>query len=266
MILYNGKLTNDMKLFSGDILLNISVFETLTVNQGIALDLDAHLDRLFSSLDFFHLKLGISKTTLISQIDYFTRKIEEEMAALRILAIKSKQREQLDLVISQDTFPYKKQDYENGFKIKVSNIIRHHINPLLYHKTTNYLLNKIVLEEAKSKGYDEAIFLNENGNITEGTRSNIFIITDGIIYTPKSSCGLLEGVTRNKIIKLAKQLSMDVIIDSFDKEKLENCSEAFLTSSLLGVMPVSLIGNRKLSIDKYDITSQLMSIVNLKLS
>ncbi|TCS80339.1 aminotransferase class IV [Tepidibacillus fermentans] len=266
MILYNGQMmNNNSSLFSSNVILGTGIFETLTVYHKKAIDLNSHIDRLFFSLKFFNLYVEISKQELISQVEYFIKHIDEKKVALRITVIQSTKNEPADIIISANHFPYQKEDYERGFKISRSSVIRHRSNPLLYHKTTNYLLNKLELEKAQRKGYDEVIFLNEIGAITEGTRSNIFLVCNGNIYTPKTSCGLLEGVTRNKIINIAKKLGFNVIIDTIPNNFLETCDEAFLTSSLLGIMPISQIENRKLNRSTFVITPILLNEINIEM-
>lgn len=83
-------------------------------------------------------------------------------------------------------------------------------------------------------GYDEPIFLNSKNQITEGATSNIFVVVGDKIYTPKLSCGLLNGIVRQYIVS-----NYDVIESEIDLEFLNNADEIFLTNSLFGIMPVN---------------------------
>ena len=83
-------------------------------------------------------------------------------------------------------------------------------------------------------GYDEPIFLNSKNQITEGATSNIFVVVKNKIYTPKLSCGLLNGIVRQYIIS-----NYDIIETEMDLEFLNNADEIFLTNSLFGIMPVN---------------------------
>jgi len=89
-------------------------------------------------------------------------------------------------------------------------------------------------KKSKKLGYDEPIFLNSRSLVTEGATSNIFIIVNNEIYTPKLSCGLLNGIVRQYIIS-----NYDVIESEIDLEFLNNADEIFLTNSLFGIMPVN---------------------------
>lgn len=100
-------------------------------------------------------------------------------------------------------------------------------------------------KKSKKLGYDEPIFLNSRGLVTEGATSNIFIIVNNEIYTPKLSSGLLNGIIRQYIIS-----NYPVIETDIDLEFINKADEIFLTNSLFGVMPVSSLENKKTKITK----------------
>ena len=88
-------------------------------------------------------------------------------------------------------------------------------------------------------GYDEVLFLNENGLVTEGSISNIFLVKGNIIYTPKAESGLLPGVVRNFIIDEFNVIEKEIVLDD-----LFNADEIFITNSLLGVMKISKLEDK----------------------
>lgn len=129
--------------------------------------------------------------------------------------------------------PYNQSTYEKGFSLTKSKLKKNEYSPITYFKTLNYAENILERQKAIEKGYNEAIFLNTKNQITEGTVSNIFFVKNNIIYTPKISCGLLNGIMRQYILSNyninEKIITLDMM-DDFD--------EAFLTNSLMGIMPV----------------------------
>ena len=108
----------------------------------------------------------------------------------------------------------------------------------------NYLHPNRRKRNSKICGYDEPIFLNSKGQITEGATTNIFFVKDKKIFTPKLSCGLLNGILRQYIISNYTVVETEIYL-----EDLKNFDEAFVTNSLLGIMPVKNIENFKFNFD-----------------
>lgn len=110
----------------------------------------------------------------------------------------------------------------------------------------NYMNSRVGQREAIRNGYDTCIFLNGAGKVSEGPGSCLFIVKDGTVITPKLTDSVLESITRDTVIKLAKIMDIPVIERSIDRTELYTCDEAFLCGSAMEITPV-------LSIDKYDI-------------
>jgi len=126
-------------------------------------------------------------------------------------------------------------------KALISNFSRSSSSPILSIKSLNYLENIIARREAIRLGFDEAIFLNERREITEGCASNIFWLKEGVLFTPSLDCGLLPGVTRGLIVELAVNLGIEVVEGRFDLASLISGQVAFFSNSLVGVMPATRI-------------------------
>ena len=105
-------------------------------------------------------------------------------------------------------------------------------------KTLNYLEGIFARTYAESKGANEAIYLDQKGNVLEGTTSNVFIAKNNTLITPPKSAPILVGVTRNYIIRLAKILGIKVKEKLFKVKDLKNADEAFITSSGIGLVPI----------------------------
>ncbi|MCS3918091.1 aminotransferase class IV [Fervidibacter sacchari] len=115
--------------------------------------------------------------------------------------------------------------------------------PLWQIKATTYFANVLARRHARSKGADEALWLNTDGNLTEGTATNLFVICDGEIWTPPPEEGLLPGVARSLVIELAASLGFSVIERPIPLSTLSRAEEAFLTNAVIGLVPLTKIGD-----------------------
>ncbi|HEY6186614.1 MAG TPA: aminotransferase class IV [Pyrinomonadaceae bacterium] len=113
------------------------------------------------------------------------------------------------------------------------------LSPLVGIKSVNYLEHALSWEEARSRDFDEAVVMNERGEIASATMANLFWVTDGTIHTPSLGTGALPGVTRARVLSLASELSMPHVEGVYDLSHLSGADEIFLTSSGLGVAIVT---------------------------
>jgi branched-chain amino acid aminotransferase len=135
---------------------------------------------------------------------------------------------------------------KNGIRAKISSFARHHINiSLAKAKMTGQYTNSVLAKrEAKLGGYDEAILLDASGYVSEGSGENIFMVRKGVIYTPDLSCSILEGITRDTIITLARELGYTVVESRLTRDQLWLADEVFFTGTAAEVTPVREIDNR----------------------
>ena len=131
-------------------------------------------------------------------------------------------------------------------KLTVSKVRRNSTSRLCYIKSTCYIENIIEKEEAKKKGFDDVIFLNENGYITETSCANIFIVKNNELFTPRITDGLLDGIIRRKIIENFK-----VEEKSITFEELNKSDEMIITNSLMGAMSVKKLDDIKYQNSEY---------------
>jgi branched-subunit amino acid aminotransferase/4-amino-4-deoxychorismate lyase len=141
------------------------------------------------------------------------------------------------------------QPSDELIKAHVSSFRRNSVSPILKVKSLSYLENILARREARSLGFDEAIFLNEKGEITEGSANNIFWLKDGLLYTPSLECGLLPGVIRSVVIDIARGIGIGVEEGRFDLDNLTSSQGAFFTNSLAGAVSISQIDEFKLPSD-----------------
>ncbi len=133
-----------------------------------------------------------------------------------------------------------------GVDVGISSWRQRGINsmPPAIKATGNYLNSSFARIEANQHGYAEAILLNEEGKVTEGTGENLFIVRDGVISTPPVSDGLLQGITRDSIMQLAVDMDYDVIEESLVRTDLYTADEMFMTGSAAEVVPVRSVDHR----------------------
>lgn len=141
---------------------------------------------------------------------------------------------------------------ENGIRAKVSSFSRMHVNiSLPKAKMTGQYTNSVLAKrEAKLGGYDEAILLDVQGNVCEGTGENIFVIKNGVITTPDLSCSVLAGITRDTIIRLAKEEGYTVVEGRLSREQLWLADEVFFTGTAAEVTPVREVDDRPIGTGK----------------
>lgn len=122
----------------------------------------------------------------------------------------------------------------------------------------NYLNSIIATDEAKRSGYDEAILLDHNGNVSESPGENIFIVREGQLITPPLSSLALEGITRDAIIKVAKDLDMDIIEREIPRSELKMSDEIFLTGTAAEITPITALDGKKVGTGKAGIITKKM--------
>jgi len=148
------------------------------------------------------------------------------------------------LILAGHYQPYPEQVYQKGFRAVVSSIRRNSQSPLSRLKSANYLESILARQEARKAGVDEALCLNEKGLLAEASMSNIFLVTDGTLRTPGQESGILPGITREAILELASQLNINSLEHDIGLDELFQAQEAFLTNSLIEVMPLTEIDGK----------------------
>ena len=124
-----------------------------------------------------------------------------------------------------------------------------------------YMNSMLSVNYAKSKGYDEALLLDERGFIAEGSGQNIFIVKSGIVYTNDEKSSILLGVTRETIINLCKEIKIEIRIKDLSVDELISADEAFFTGTASEVTPIISLDDKKINNGKIgEITSQLKKL------
>ncbi len=137
--------------------------------------------------------------------------------------------------------------FKHGIRAKVSSFTRHHVNVSMTRaKISGYYVNSILAKrEVKAAGYDEAILLDPEGYVSEGSAENIFMVRNGVLKTtPLTS--ILEGITRNSIMELARERGLTVVEERFTRDELYIADEVFMTGTAAELTPIRELDDRKI--------------------
>ncbi len=201
----------------------LGAFETIAVMYGRPVFLEAHLKRLKKALDFF----GLQNPVTPEWVAEILKKHPMKNGVLKVMV------SQKNCLWSCRENPYTLADYERGFVLRTSPVRRNETSPLTRYKTLCYGENILEKRRAAAQGFDEPVFLNTRGQLTEGAVTNLFFVREGRLITPPLSCGLLPGTVRDYLIS-----RYDVEERVILPEEARDFDEAFVTNALMGMMPV----------------------------
>lgn len=257
-VFINGSLVpkEDAKIsvFDRGFLYGDGVFETIRIYNGVPFMLDEHMERLIAGLKalrFQKLPAGVKV--------YVSRVIEANKVSngvLRIVVTRGEIVSGIDplacmeptvVITAKEGIPYNVEAYSRGFRAIVAKIRKDQRSPLCRVKSANFLTHILARGEAADAGIDEALMLNYDGSLTEGTVSNLFLVKGNTIFTPSVESGILPGVTRKVVIVLAREMGFNVKEGEIGPEELLGGDEAFLTNSLLEIMPLVEVGGQAVS-------------------
>ncbi|MFH1563190.1 MAG: aminotransferase class IV [Nitrospirota bacterium] len=219
------------------------LFESLIFDDGKIFKLTEHLDRLYDGAKFLNLKIPLEKDELSGAIYKTVEKNGLSPAYIRV-GISQSIHQSISIRIIVKPLPqYPEEIYTSGVSVITVPTRRHHIestNPLI--KSSDFEAN--ILAKIEGSAYFEAIMLNEDGYVTEGTISNIFVYKNGVLITPPAYSGLLKGITRELVIDIAKHKQIEVKEEVISRYELYCCEEAFLTFTSGRIVPVTKIDER----------------------
>jgi len=137
------------------------------------------------------------------------------------------------------------ENMRNGIRIKVSSFTRHHVNITMCRAKANgnYMNSMLALQEALRDGYDEALLLDASGYVMEGSGENIFIVRDGVLYTPDLTSAL-DGITRRTVMTLCEELGLRVVERRITRDEVYIADEAFFTGTAAEVTPIREVDGR----------------------
>jgi len=254
----NGRLVEKrsakLSVFDHGTLYGDGVFEGIRVYGGRIFQTKAHIDRLFRSAEVIRLAIPYTKQQLIDATYRTLRANRRSDAYVRMAVTRGEGTLGLNpnkcpkpsvFIIVDSIELYPPEMYETGMPVIVAKTIRtspRSLNPAA--KTLNYLNNILAKIECVNAGASEAIMLNEHGNVAEATGDNVFIVKDGRLITPPASAGILMGVTRAVVMKLAGRLGIAMEEKDFAPDALYAADECFMTGTAAEVIAVTRIDGR----------------------
>jgi branched-chain amino acid aminotransferase len=226
-------------------------------SEGTAIfRLREHTERLFNSAKIFQLKIPFDQQTVMEAQLQVVRENKLESCYIRPLVwigdeklgISAKGNRIHIAIAAWSWGAYLGEDGLNkGIRVKSSSFTRHHVNvSMVRAKASGYYINSILAnQEALADGYDEALLLDTDGYVSEGSGENVFIVKNGKIYTPDlASC--LDGITRDAVVTIAHDLGFEVIQKRITRDEVYCCDEAFFTGTAAEVTPIRELDNRQI--------------------
>ena len=235
----------------------LGVFEGVRAyktEQGAAIfRLQAHTDRLYESADMLNMQIPYEKDVLNEAQCRAVSENGLDSAYIRPMCFYGSEGMGLRadnlkvhvVVAAWEWGAYLgKENMEKGIRICKSSYTKNDLHPSMYRAKANgnYINSMLALHEALTNGYDEALLLDSKGNVAEGSGENIFIIKEGVLYTPELTAAL-NGITRNTIFTLAKELGHDVVEKPMTIEEVYNADEVFFTGTAAEVTPIREVDN-----------------------
>ena len=257
-IYMNGELVakEDAKIsvYDHGFLYGDGVFEGMRSYGGKVFRHREHIDRLWDSARAIQLTVPCSKEAMMDAVDKTLAANEIEDGYIRLIISRGIGTLGLDpthcgtpqvIIITDHIALYPEEYYENGLEIITVSTIRNHsaaMSPRI--KSLNYLNNILAKIEGMQAGCIEALMLNHKGEVAECTGDNIFLVHKGKLLTPPNDAGILEGITRNAVIELAKAAGIEVAEIPLTKYDVYVADECFLTGSAAEVVPVVKVDSR----------------------
>jgi branched-chain amino acid aminotransferase len=275
---FNGEIHEQLSIsvFDHGFLFGDSVYEVVCTLDKKPCFLDKHLDRLFASAKAISLNIPQHKEWFHSQLQATLHEADNNESYIRIIVTRGEGEINIDptschspniIIIVREIDEIPETSYEKGIHVALVSIKRNSqdaLNPNV--KTGNYLNNVLAKVEATKLGAQDAIMVNARGHLTEGTTSNLFFVREGRIFTPSLDCGLLSGITREMVIRLAKENGFPIEEGKWQGEELNEADEIFLTGTIKNVMPVAYLDGRPVGSGKPGpVTLKLMRLYGVLL-
>lgn len=260
----NGKLMPSDKakisVFDHGLLYGDGVFEGIRTYNNRVFMLDEHIARLYRSAQAIALVIPMTKARLAKAVVHTCKANRTANGYVRLVVTRGigtlglspyNCHERQIIIIAADIQLYPKKFYKNGLKVVTAGTIRNHpesVSPCI--KSLNYLNNILAKIEAINAGVEEVIMLNTQGNVAEASGDNVFIFKGNQLLTPPLSSGVLEGITRDVAMALARQDGFEVRESVLTRYDLYNADEMFLTGTGAEIISVVEMDRRKIGTGK----------------
>jgi branched-chain amino acid aminotransferase len=220
-----------------------------TVDGTAIFRLQEHTERLFNSAKILRMKMPYTQEEVMEAQKTVVRENKLESGYIRPLTWIGSEKlgvspkgNTIHLMIAAWTWGayLGEEGLKRGIRVKTSSYTRHHVNITMTQAkaVSNYTNSILANTEATDDGYDEALLLDASGFVSEGAGENIFVIKGGVVYTPDLSAGALNGITRNTIFHICKDLGLEVVQKRITRDEVYIADEAFFTGTAAEVTPI----------------------------
>ncbi len=245
-----------ISVYDHGLLYGDGVFEGLRSYGGKVFRLNEHLDRLWNSAKAIALEIPLSREQIARAMDETLKANGLADGYIRLIVTRGAGTLGLDpartsdpqvIIITDLIAVYPAELYDAGLEIVTASTLRNHpaaLNPRI--KSLNYLNNILAKIECLQAGCMEALMLNHKGEVAECTADNIFLVRNGVITTPPTDAGVLEGITRDAVIELARESGLEVRIEPITRHDVYIADECFLTGTAVEVIAVVKVDSRKI--------------------
>jgi branched-chain amino acid aminotransferase len=257
---YYDKPDAKISVYDHGLLYGDGVFEGIRIYAGKAFKLKEHVDRLFESARHIKLEIPLTPGQMAKAINDTVAINNKKEGYIRPIVTRGAGSLGIDprrtsdpqvIIIVDDISLYPPELYENGMEIATVSTIRNHpnaLNPRL--KSLNYLNNILAKIEGNLAGCLEALMLNHKGEIAECSADNIFLVKGGALRTPPCDAGILEGITRNTVMGLARAAGIHVQEIALTRHDVFSADECFLTGTGAEIIPVTKCDGRVIGAGK----------------
>jgi branched-chain amino acid aminotransferase len=249
-----------VNVYDHGLLYGDGVFEGIRFYNGKVFRHHEHIDRLYESARHLLLEIPWSPDKMIAEVEKTVKASGMTDGYIRLVITRGVGSLGLDparcsnpqVIIIVDTIAlYPEKYYEEGLDIITSSVIRAHPNTISPRvKSLNYLNNILARIEASRAGCQEALMLNHVGEVAECSADNVFLIKNGILRTPPINAGILEGITRNAVIELARAAGIEVQEIPLTRHDVYSADEMFLTGTGAEVIAVVKVDGRPIGTGK----------------
>lgn len=221
-------------------------FETMRAYAGRIFRLEEHLKRLDASATFLGTTVAVSRAELARRLMEALRRSGLREAVVRVALVPSPRGAASPSIVVQPARRPAASAYRRGIRVAIVPTRKFAVGSIDPHAKYSARLGSVLaVMDAHLRGVDEALFLDEMGSVTESTASNVGMVSRGIILTPPCWLGLLAGITRDVLFEVCRELRLVIRESPLTRHDLYNADEAFLTSTLKEVLPVTVVDGRK---------------------